>query len=115
MALGDADVFLDTIPDYSLIDVTQNVARLDFQLLRRSLTKISWTLSVPRPVQLQDVPLINPESLRRVFGLLRASFTHVVMDISKSFSAVDLTAMELANEVILIVQSTSLVCETWSV
>ncbi len=25
LACGDADVFLDTIPDYSLIDVTQNV------------------------------------------------------------------------------------------
>ncbi len=55
-------------------------------------------------MQLQDVPLINPESLRRVFGLLRASFTHVVMDISKSFTEVDITAMELANEVVLIVQ-----------
>lgn len=105
LALGDADVFLDTIPDYSLVDVTQNVSRLDFQLLRRSLTKHSSGLYLlPRPVQLQDVPLINPESLRRVFGLLRASFTHVVMDISKSFSEVDITAMELANEVVLIVQ-----------
>lgn len=105
LAVGDADVFLDTIPDYSLVDVTQNVSRLDFQLLRRSLTKHSSGLYLlPRPVQLQDVPLINPESLRRVFGLLRASFTHVVMDISKSFTEVDITAMELANEVVLIVQ-----------
>lgn len=105
LALGDADVFLDTIPDYSLVDVTQNVSRLDFQLLRRSLTKhASGLYLLPRPVQLQDVPLINPESLRRVFGLLRASFTHVVVDISKSFSEVDLTAMELANDVILAVQ-----------
>ncbi|MFO0921269.1 MAG: response regulator [Pirellulales bacterium] len=105
LALGDADVFLDTIPDYSLVDVTQNVSRLDFQLLRRSLTKHSSGLYLlPRPVQLQDVPLINPDSLRKVFGLIRASFTHVVLDISKSFSEVDLTAMSLANDVILIVQ-----------
>ncbi len=105
LAVGDADVFLDTIPDYSLVDVTQNVSRLDFQLLRRSLTKHSSGLYLlPRPVQLQDVTMINPESLRRVFGLLRASFTHIVLDTSKAFTEVDLTAMELANDVVLIVQ-----------
>jgi pilus assembly protein CpaE len=105
LALGDADVFLDSIPDYSLLDVTENVARLDFQLLRKSLTKHSSGLYLlPRPVQLQELTAINPESLRRVIGLLRASFTHVVIDTSKSFSAVDLAAMELVNEVALIVQ-----------
>ncbi len=105
LALGDADVFLDAIPDYSLLDVTENVARLDFQLLRKSLTKHSSGLYLlPRPVQLQDLSAINPESLRKVIGLLRASFTHVVIDTSKSFSEVDLAAMELVNEVALIVQ-----------
>ncbi len=79
LAVGDADVFLDTIPDYSLIDVTQNISRLDFQLLKRSLTKHSSGLYLlPRPVQLQDVALITPDSLRRVFGLLKATFTHIV-------------------------------------
>jgi pilus assembly protein CpaE len=105
LALGDADVFLDSIPDYSLLDVTENVSRLDFQLLRKSLTKHSSGLYLlPRPVQLQDLDLINPESLRKVIGLLRASFSHVVIDLSKSFSQVDLTAMELSNEILLLVQ-----------
>jgi len=105
LALGDADVFLDSIPDYSLVDVTENVARLDFHLLRKSLTKHSSGLYLlPRPVQLQDLELITPDSWRKVCGLLRASFSHIVIDISKSYSQVDLTAMELANEIILIVQ-----------
>jgi pilus assembly protein CpaE len=105
LALGDADVFLDSIPDFSLLDVTENVSRLDFQLLRKSLTKHSSGLHLlPRPVQLQDCAEITSDSLRRVFGLLRASFSHVVLDISKSFTIVDQTALELANEVLLIVQ-----------
>lgn len=105
LALGDADVFLDSIPDYSLLDVTENVGRLDFQLLRKSLTKHSSGLYLlPRPVQLQDLDLINPDSLRKVFGLLRASFSHVVVDLSKSYSQVDLTALEMSNEIVLMVQ-----------
>ena len=55
LCLGDADVFLDTIPDYTLIDVAQNVSRLDFTLLKRSLTKhASGLYLLPRPVQLED-------------------------------------------------------------
>ena len=105
LAIGDADVFLDTIPDYSLIDVTQNVARLDFQLLKRSLTKHSSGLYLlPRPVQLQDVELITPDSLRRVFGLLKATFSHIVIDVSKGFTEIDCAAFEFASEVLMVVQ-----------
>ena len=105
LAIGDADVFLDTIPDYSLVDVTQNIARLDFQLLKRSLTKHSSGLYLlPRPVQLQDVGLITPETLRRVFGLLKATFTHIVIDVSKGFNATDLAAFEFANDVLMVAQ-----------
>ena len=57
LALGDADVFLDSIPDYTLADVVQNVSRLDIQLLKRSLTKHSSGLYLlPRPVELHDTP-----------------------------------------------------------
>src|SRR5439155_9710960 len=39
LCLGDADVFLDTIPEYTIFDVSQNINRLDLTLLKRSLTK----------------------------------------------------------------------------
>src|SRR6266446_4090892 len=62
MALGDADVCLDSIPDYTLVDVAQNIARLDFTLLKRSLTKHSSGLFLlPRPVQMEDMGLITPD------------------------------------------------------
>src|SRR5262249_26503104 len=37
--LGDTNVALDLIPDYTLADVAMNVDRLDMQFLRRSLCK----------------------------------------------------------------------------
>ncbi len=105
MCLGDADVFLDTIPDYTLVDVAQNVTRLDFALLKRSLTKHSSGLYLlPRPVQLEDIPLITPDNLQRVIGLLKATFTHVVLDLSKAYTPIDLVALEMANEILLVTQ-----------
>ncbi len=105
LSLGDADVFLDTIPDYTLVDVAQNVTRLDFSLLKRSLTKHSSGLFLlPRPVQLEDTALISPEDLQRVIGLLKATFTHMVFDLSKSYNPIDQVALQAANEILLITQ-----------
>lgn len=105
LCLGDADVFLDTIPDYTLVDVAQNVTRLDFSLLKRSLTKHSSGLFLlPRPVQLADISLVTPEDLQRVIGLLKATFTHLVLDLSKSYSPLDMIALEMATQILLITQ-----------
>jgi len=105
LSLGDADVFLDTIPDYTLVDVAQNVTRLDFALLKRSLTKHSSGLFLlPRPVQLEDTSLVSPDDLQRVIGLLKATFTHMVFDLSKSYTAIDQVALQAANEILLITQ-----------
>ena len=105
LCLGDADVFLDTIPDYTLVDVAQNVTRLDFTLLKRSLTKHSSGLYLlPRPVQLEDIALVTPDDLQRVIGLLKATFTHLVLDLSKGYTAIDLIALEMANQILLVTQ-----------
>lgn len=105
LCLGDADVFLDAIADYTLVDVAQNVTRLDFNLLKRSLTKHASGLHLlPRPVQLEDVGLITQDGLQRVIGLLKATFTHLVLDLSKSYSVIDLVALEMANHILLVTQ-----------
>ncbi|MBN1589895.1 MAG: AAA family ATPase [Pirellulales bacterium] len=105
LCLGDADVQLDAIPDYTLLDVAQNVTRLDFALLKRSLTKHSSGLYLlPRPVQLEDTSLVSPEDIQRVIGLLKASFTHVIVDLSKAYSPIDMVALEMADQILLVIQ-----------
>jgi len=105
LSLGDADVFLDAIPDYTIVDVAQNVSRLDFTLLKRSLTKHSSGLYLlPRPVLLQDSAMISPDNFHRVIGLLRATFSHVIIDLSKSFSPLDIVALDLADHLLLVTQ-----------
>lgn len=105
LALGDADVFLDTIPDYTLIDVAQNIKRLDFNLLKRSLTQHSSGLYLlPRPVQLQDESPISPEEFQRVIGLMKATFTHLIIDTSKAYSPLDMLAMKEAHVNLMTIQ-----------
>lgn len=105
LALGDSDVFLDTIPDYTLLDVAQNIKRLDFNLLKRSLTRHSSGLYLlPRPVQLQDGSPISPDDLSRVIGLMKATFTHLIIDTSKSYSELDMVAMREADINLMTIQ-----------
>ncbi len=105
LSLGDADVFLDTIPDYTVLDVAQNVGRLDFTLLKRSLTKHSSGLFLlPRPVQMEDAAQVYPEDFHRVLGLLKATFTHLVLDLSKGYSPLDMLAMRECDDVLLVTQ-----------
>ena len=105
MALGDADVFLDLIPEYTLADVVQNLSRLDLQLLRKSMTNHGTGLFLlPRPVDLMESKFISDDKLRRVIDLMKESFTHLIIDVSKSYTALDKVAVESADLVLLLTQ-----------
>lgn len=105
VTLGDADVYLDMNHEYTLADLTQNAARLDSELLRRSLARHqSGLYLLPRPAELNDAGLVTEESLRRVFRLLKTSYSHVVVDLSKAYSLLDLAALECSDVVLLVTQ-----------
>lgn len=105
LSVGDADIFLDCIPEYTLLDVANNVGRLDLSLLKKSMTKHeSGVYLLPRPVSLQDNETINAENMARVLGLLKATFSHLVVDVSKYYSRVDLTALTAADHILLVTQ-----------
>jgi pilus assembly protein CpaE len=53
---------------------------------------------------MEDIQLIQPDDVHRVIGLLKATFTHLVFDLSKSYSAIDLVALKAANHVLLVTQ-----------
>ena len=105
LALGDADVALDLIPDYTLADVAMNIDRLDMTFLRRSLCKHPSGLSLlPHPVQMEDIGLIHEDHLARLINLLRASYSRLVLDLSKRFTPTDLTAMRMSDVILLVAQ-----------
>ena len=103
LSLGDADIFLDLMAEYTLLDVAQNISRLDLSLLRKSLTKHpSGVYLLPRPVQIEDNDSISEDDLRKVLGLLKASFSHVIVDLSKSYTKLDMVALEASTWVLLL-------------
>ena len=58
---------------------------------------------------LDRIEAVDPEGLRRLFRLLRASFATVIVDTSKGLQSSDFTAFELS-DLILVVLQLDLVC-----
>lgn len=106
LAMGDADVCLDIVPDYTLADVVLNIDRIDLQLLKRSLSKhpSSGLYLLPHPVKIEDASLIREDHISRVISMLKLNFTHVILDLSKAFGAIDFMAMTLSDEILLTIQ-----------
>jgi pilus assembly protein CpaE len=105
LALGDADVALDLIPDHTLADIAQNIERLDMQFLRRALCKHATGLALlPHPLRMEELGLVHEEHVQRLIGLLRASYTHLILDLSKGFGGPDVTALRLADVILLVTQ-----------
>jgi pilus assembly protein CpaE len=104
-ATGDADVWLDIIPEYTIQDVADNISRLDYSLLKRSLTRHdSGVFLLPRPIHFDDSLKITAEQLRRVITLLKATFSHLVIDVTKHYGSLDMAAMEMSDVVLLVTQ-----------
>jgi pilus assembly protein CpaE len=53
---------------------------------------------------MEDAGLIREEHLQRVIGLLRASYTHLILDLSKGFGSTDVTALRMADVILLVTQ-----------
>ncbi len=105
LLLGSIDTCLDIIPDHTLLEVVQNIDRLDLPLLKRSIIRHASGLYVlPHPVALEDAAKIDPDALRQMLVRFKATFDTVIVDTSKGLQSTDFVAFELADIILLVVQ-----------
>lgn len=108
LALGDADIAID-LPgseNISLADLARNIERLDMNYLRRALVKHPATnLSVLRhPVELSEVGSIHEGHVERILNLLKISYTHLILDLSKALLPTDIMSLRMSDVILLVTQ-----------
>lgn len=108
LALGDADIAID-LPgseQISVADLARNIERLDMNYLRRALVKHNPTgLSVLRhPLELSEVSTIHEGHVERILNLLKISYTHLILDLSKALLPTDIMALRLSDVILLVAQ-----------
>jgi pilus assembly protein CpaE len=108
LALGDADIAVE-LPgndNISMGDLARNIERLDMNYLRRALVKHPQTgMSVLRhPLEIQEIAGIHEGHVERILNLLRLSYTHLVLDLSKALLPTDLMALRMSNLILFVAQ-----------
>ena len=108
LALGDADIALEVsgVENISIADLARNIERLDMNFLKRAMAKHEASnLSILRhPLEISEVASIHEGHVERVLNLLKISYTHLVIDLSKSLLPTDLMALRMADLILLTAQ-----------
>ena len=108
LTLGDADISLEVsgFENISIADLAANIERLDMNFLRRAMAKHEPTgLSILRhPLEISQVGVIHEQHVERIINLLKLSYTHLVLDLSKALLPTDLMALRMADQILLVAQ-----------
>jgi pilus assembly protein CpaE len=108
LTLGDADIALEVngLENISIADLARNIERLDMNFLRRAMAKHEASgLSILRhPLEIAEVGVIHEQHVERILNLLKISYTHLVLDLSKCLLPTDLMALRLADQIMLVAQ-----------
>ncbi len=108
LALGDADIAIEVngMENISIADLARNIERLDMNFLKRALVRHEGSnLAILRhPLEIQEIGVLHEGHIERILNLLRISYTHLILDLSKALLPTDLMAMRLADTILLTAQ-----------
>lgn len=108
LAMGDADIAVE-LPgndNISMGDLARNIERLDMNYLKRALVRHPDTgLSILRhPMEIHEIGGIHEGHVERILNLLKISYSHLFIDLSKSLLPTDLMALRMSSLVLLVAQ-----------
>ncbi|QJW93961.1 AAA family ATPase [Frigoriglobus tundricola] len=108
LALGDADIALEVngFENISIADLARNIERLDMNFLRRAMAKheASGLAILRHPLEIAEGGIVHEQHVERILNLLKISYTHLVLDLSKSLLPTDLMGLRMADMILLVAQ-----------
>lgn len=100
---GDLGVMLNLVSNKSIIDAVENIEGLDADLLNDIMaTHSSGVKVLLAPPQPEMAELVTAEHIRRVLTELVSNYDYVVIDTWPTFAETVLTAMDLADDILLV-------------
>lgn len=106
LQLGDITTFLDLEPKQTIVDIARNIGRVDAAYLEGSLAQFSakggTVYVMADPLHVEDAEEVTAEQINAVLTVLRATFEYVIIDTTTSFDSKTLTALDLADHIVLV-------------
>jgi len=102
---GNVPVFFGIEPSYSIADVAHNEQRLDVQLFRSFLTKITENLyCLAAPLKPEEADDVFPNHLEITMGMLRSQFAFVIVDTQHVLDPNTVTVLDLSDVILVVTQ-----------
>lgn len=106
LELGSAGVLMGVSPRYSILDLVDNLHRLDESLLESLITEHESGLHVvPAPAVSTEHDALDQDQIRTVLRLIRHHYDLVVVDIGRPTSALARAALDQADDVYLVLNA----------
>jgi pilus assembly protein CpaE len=101
LQFGDAYLFvMDQVPAVTLSDVCSAFNRLDSSFLDSATAKLASGLHVlAAPATPEEGDLVKAEHVEGIIRLARSMYDFVVVDVGRSFDAVSLKALDMADQI----------------
>jgi pilus assembly protein CpaE len=100
---GDVGVMLNLLSSKSIVDAVEHIDGLEADLLNDLMaTHSSGVKVLLAPPQPEMAEMINAEHMRRILVELAANYDYIVIDTWPSFADTVLTAMDLADHILLV-------------
>lgn len=108
LQFGDCLLMLtDQRAPSSVVDVAQQLSRLDASLLQAAMVQVNPSLSVlPAPPDLTQSLEVKAHHVEAIIKQARQMYDSVVVDVSRSIDAVTLKALDMADRIFPVVQLT---------
>jgi len=98
---GDAAIFLDLNPKYTLTSLTANVSRLDDNFLMSVMARhASGVYLLSDPLDVDEAVGINPEQIGRILVFLKSIFDYVVIDTGGPLHGINQLTFENSHKII---------------
>lgn len=106
LQFGSAGVLLGASPRYSILDLVENIHRLDESLLESLITQHSSGVHVlPAPADLEGHPDIKPDQVRTVLRLIRHHYQLIVVDVGRPTTAIAKAVLDQADDLYLVLNA----------
>jgi pilus assembly protein CpaE len=103
LPLGDAALYFDVQPAYTLANIARESDRLDATYLRTLLSgRPNGVQILASPVHAEEAELVRGAHVERALNLLRGDFDWVVLDLSRTWSEPTVRALDLADLILLV-------------
>lgn len=103
LPLGDAALYFDVQPAYTLANIARESDRLDATYLRTLLSgRPNGVQILASPVHAEEAELVRGAHVERALHLLRGDFDWVVLDLSRTWSEPTVRALDLADLILLV-------------